>query len=63
MNAKTPVLTNEIEAATTARWLSAALASARARAMVGPTPDAIDRIRSRVLSEETLRRRKHRIAA
>ena len=63
MNAKTPALPNEIEAATTARWLSATLAPARARTMAAPTSEAIDRIRTRVLSEETLRRRKQRIAA
>ncbi len=63
MNAKTPVLPNEIEAATTARWLTVALARARARTIAAPTREAIDRMRARVLSEETLRRRKQRIAA
>jgi hypothetical protein len=63
MNSKTPVLPNEIESASTARWLSAALAPARARMKLSPTREAIDRMRTRVVSEETIRRRKQRIAA
>lgn len=52
-----------IEDATTARWLSKALAPARAEAASGPSAEAVDRIRARVFGEAAPRRAARKIAA
>jgi hypothetical protein len=52
---------NEIEDASTARWLAEKLASARIRVSEAPTAEAVDRIRLRVLGETAPK--KERIAA
>ena len=63
MTAKKSARPNEIEAAATARWLSATLAPARARVKTSPSTAAIDRMRTRVLGPEAAKRLKQRIAA
>jgi len=54
---------NEIEDASTARWLSGALAPAQRRAKDGPTAEAIDRIRARVFGDAAPRKARRSIAA
>ena len=63
MTKQTPAAMNDIEAATTARWLTRALQPARAEAMAGPSAEAIDRIRARVFGEPTTKKRFKTLAA
>jgi len=58
-----PANVTELEDAKTARWLEETLRPARARVREGPTAEAIDRIRARVLGETHARRKDRRIAA
>jgi len=52
-----------IEDASTARWLSGALAPAQRRSKDGPTAEAIDRIRARVFGDAAPRKARRSIAA
>jgi len=58
-----PATVHSIEAASNARWLSAALARARARSKDAPTADAVDRIRARVFGEAVEKKAHRSIAA
>jgi hypothetical protein len=57
-----PATVHSIETASNARWLSRALAPARARSKEAPTAEAVDRIRARVFGE-TAQKRDHRSIA
>jgi len=63
MTHETPASVHSIETASTSRWLSRALAPARARSNEVPSAEAIDRIRARVFGETSPRKRERSIAA
>ncbi len=63
MATRTQAGITEIEDAATARWLTKALATARDEAQDGPTEEAVDRIRARVLGDTAVRKVARRIAA
>jgi hypothetical protein len=58
-----PATVHSIEAASNARWLSRALAPARARSREAPTADVVDRIRARVFGETAEKKTDRSIAA
>lgn len=63
MTDKTSASITSIETATTARWLSRALAPARYRSKEAPTAEAVDRIRARVFGETATKKADRSIAA
>jgi hypothetical protein len=63
MTDKKPATPTNITTAASARWLAAALAGARAEVSAGPTPEAVERMRARVLGETRGRERTPTLAA
>jgi hypothetical protein len=63
MTENKPAALHSLEAATTARWLTRALAPARARSRECPSAEAVDRIRERVFGEPAIRKTHRSIAA
>lgn len=63
MITKTPANLTTIEDATTSKWLTRTLATARDRGQQVPTDEAVDRIRLRVIGAPSPRKQQRSIAA